>query len=206
MTARVIRIAPQQLDARAFAPFGQIIGPADRPPVTNRDLLARNLIRMPGGVPPERVEEFDILDYWAPVGEISRDTMKLGYLIPRQRPLKVSWFERHLKGTQTFLPLGGRRSLMVVAPPADPFDAPALPRPEDARAFILDGRFGINLRLGTWHWTPFPLEEGAAFAILVREQAAADDLNMVDLVQSCGCTIELVNPAASAAKPLEAVP
>jgi ureidoglycolate hydrolase len=84
------------------------------------------------------------------------------------------------------VPLGGGRSLFVLAPPNEPFDSPEPPRLEDVRAFVLDGTVGINLKLGTWHWTPFPLTEGASFAILVRRDAAADDLNMIDLVAARG--------------------
>ncbi|MGE0800099.1 MAG: ureidoglycolate lyase [Lautropia sp.] len=181
MTGGVVRqLRIERLTPEAFAPFGEIIGPAPRPPVTNRDLLARNAVRMAHAVPPERLAAFDVLDYWAPVGAISQEPMKFGFLVPRERAWRVDWLERHLKGTQSFLPLGGQ-GMIVLAPPNDPFDSAAPPRAEDARAFLLDGTRGINLRLGTWHWTPFPMTAGAAFAILVRQDAAADDLNMIDL-------------------------
>jgi ureidoglycolate lyase len=180
--AEPFRLKAEPLNPDSFAPFGEVIGPRERPAVTNRDLLARGLVRIEHPVQDERLAEFDVLDYWAPVAEISTETMKFGFLQPRMRPLEVGWFERHLRGTQSFLPLGGGRSLFVLVPPNDPFDSPAPPRLEDARAFVLDGSVGINLKLGTWHWTPFPLTEGASFAILVRRDAAADDLNMIDLV------------------------
>jgi ureidoglycolate lyase len=189
MSPAPFRLAAQALDEASFAPFGEIIGPRSRPPVTNRDLLARGLVRIEHPVPEDRIADFDVLDYWAPVAEISAETMKLGFLRPRMRALEVGWFERHLRGTQSFLPLGGGRSLFVLVPPNDPFDSPAPPRLEDARAFVLDGTVGINLKLGTWHWTPFPLTEGASFAILVRRDAAADDLNMIDLLATHGRTI-----------------
>jgi ureidoglycolate lyase len=180
VTGIVRRLRVERLTPEAFAPFGEIIGPAPRPAVTNRDLIARNLVRIEHPVPQDRLDAFDVLDYWAPVGAISQEPMKFGFMIPRERPWHVDWFERHLKGTQSFLPLGGQ-SMIVLAPPNDPFDSPAVPKVEDARAFLLDGTRGINLKLGTWHWTPFPVTAGAAFAILVRQDAAADDLNMIDL-------------------------
>ena len=180
------RIKAQPLDPVSFAPFGEVIGPRERPAVTNRDLLDRGLVRIEHPVHQDRLAEFDVLDYWAPVAEISAGTMKFGFLRPRMRPLEVGWFERHLLGTQSFVPLGGGRSLFVLAPPNEPFDSPEPPRLEDVRAFVLDGTVGINLKLGTWHWTPFPLTEGASFAILVRRDAAADDLNMIDLVAARG--------------------
>jgi ureidoglycolate lyase len=178
--ASIRHLQVECLTPEAFAPFGEVIGPASRAAVTNRDLIARNLVRMDHPVPADRMGAFDVLDYWAPVGAISQEPMKFGFMIPRERPWQVDWFERHLKGTQSFLPLGGQ-SMIVLAPPNEPFDSPGPPRPEDARAFLLDGTRGINLRLGTWHWTPFPVTTGAAFAILVRQNAAADDLNMIDL-------------------------
>lgn len=189
MNPASFRLKAQPLDEATFAPFGEIIGPRSRPPVTNRDLLARGLVRIEHPVSEDRIADFDVLDYWAPVADISTETMKLGFLQPRRRALEVGWFERHLRGTQSFLPLGGGRSLFVLAPPNDPFDGAAPPQLEDVRAFVLDGSVGINLKLGTWHWTPFPLTEGASFAILVRRDAAADDLNMIDLVATHGRTI-----------------
>ena len=122
MSAAPFRLRAQALDESSFAPFGEIIGPRNRPAVTNRDLLARGLVRIEHPVPEDRIADFDVLDYWAPVAEISADTMKLGFLRPRMRALEVGWFERHLRGTQSFLPLGGARSLFVLVPPNDPFD------------------------------------------------------------------------------------
>lgn len=181
MTSAVLRrLRVERLTPEAFAPFGEVVGPAPRPAVTNRDLIALILIRIEHPVAPDRLDDVDVLDYWAPVGAISQEPMKFGFMAPCERPWNVDWFERHLNGTQSFLPLGGQ-SMIVLAPPNDPFDSAAAPRIEDARAFLLDGTRGINLRLGTWHWTPFPVTPGVAFAILVRQDAAADDLNLIDL-------------------------
>jgi ureidoglycolate lyase len=181
------------LTRASFEPFGEVLGPRDNGTITNRSFIERGFVRIADKIPGERIADFDVLDYWTPVAEISRDILKLGYLRPRPRPLRFSWMERHLKGTQTFIPLGGNRSVLAVAPPSEgeSGEEVVVPRLEDMRAFLLDGQRGVNLRIGTWHWTPFPLGERCDFIILVREKAALEDLNFVDLEVRLKATVEI---------------
>lgn len=67
------------------------------------------------------------------------------------QPWKFHVMERHLNVTQSFLPLGGKPIIMVVAPPTNPRDWKAVPKPEDVRAFVTDGVQGIMMWKGTWH-------------------------------------------------------
>ena len=55
--------------------------------------------------------------------------------------------ERHPLGSQAFVPLLGRPFFIVVAPPTDT-DKPQL---DQIRAFITNGKQGINYSRGTWH-------------------------------------------------------
>jgi len=189
---KVHTIHAEPLTSSGFGPFGQVLGPKEREPVTNRTFLEKGLVRIRDKIPAGRVSDFDVLDYWPGIADLSRDVLKLGYLRPRLRPLRFSWMERHLKGTQAFIPIGGKRSLLPVAPRGDLNDEFALPDLDEIRAFLLDGARGVNLRVGTWHWTPFPLEENAAFIILVREKAALEDLNFVDLEVRLNVSVEIV--------------
>ena len=185
------RIHAELLTPSAFEPFGQVLGPKQSEPVTNRTFLEKGLVRIRDEIPGGRVSDFDVLDYWPGIADLSRDVLKLGYLRPRLRPLRFSWMERHLRGTQAFIPVGGKRSILPVAPPRDLDKEFALPNLNEIRAFLLDGTRGVNLCVGTWHWTPIPLEENADFIILVREKAALEDLNFVDLEARLNVSVEI---------------
>ncbi len=188
MSTKLQTIAAQPLTVEAFAPFGDVLTPKARR-LDNRDLLELGYARMSDQVPPERVADVDILDYWGDIATITREPMRLGYLRSRQRPLQFSWFERHLKGTQTFIPLGGAPSVFAVAEPKDLDDPNALPDLTSMRAFVMDGSAGVNIAPGTWHWTPFPLADHVDFIILVREDVVDDDLNFVDLEARLGVRV-----------------
>lgn len=70
-------------------------------------------------------------------------------------PLVVDHLNRHHKATQALVALGGRPTLLVVAP--QEFDFTTTDHLEHVRAFICDGTAGVNLSLATWHWGPAPL-------------------------------------------------
>ena len=93
MSPAPFRLAAQALDEASFAPFGEIIGPRSRPPVTNRDLLARGLVRIEDPVTEDRIADFDVLDYWAPVAEISAETncAAMTRWKPLGKPRAASW-------------------------------------------------------------------------------------------------------------------
>jgi ureidoglycolate lyase len=67
-------------------------------------------------------------------------------------PETVTFVERHPQGSQAFIPMDDTPFLVVVAPAGEQVDQ------ADMRAFITNGRQGINYHLGTWHHvllTPF---------------------------------------------------
>ena len=68
------------------------------------------------------------------------------------RPCTV--LERHRLGTQTFVPLGGVRYLMLVATGTD--------APDDASlaAFLVGGHQAVTLRVDTWHHGLMALDAG----------------------------------------------
>lgn len=191
---KIITVRPEPVTVESFAPFGDVLAPRPTAPITNQTLIDKGFVRTKDPVSAARYPDFDALDYWTPVAEISKDVMRFGYLRPKQRPLSVSWFERHVLGTQTFIPIGGKRAVFVVAPRSDNADPDALPDLATTRAFLLDGSVGVNIHPGTWHWTPFPLEPGADFVILVRDRAGPDDLNFVDLEQRLGARVDVIVP------------
>jgi ureidoglycolate lyase len=196
MPVTIKEVTSEPLAQDTFALFGDVLAPGDGG-LDNRDLLSMGYARMSDDVDDDRLDDFDVLDYWGGIATISPEAMRLGYLRPKKRPLAFSWFERHLKGTQTFVPLNGARSVIAVAPPYDADDPAAVPKLDEVRAFVLDGSMGVNLHPGTWHWTPFPLDARSDFIILVRESVAEDDLNFIDLEKRMDTRIQIAMPGQS---------
>ena len=79
-----------------------------------------------------------------------------------QMPLTISMLERHPLGSQAFVPLLGNAFLIVVAPLGDE------PDPTQTRAFIANGRQGINYRRGVWHHPVLTLEQQDDFLVIDR--------------------------------------
>lgn len=69
--------------------------------------------------------------------------------------------ERHALGTQTFIPLGGVRCVVLVALGGD------RPDPATLAAFRVGGGQGITLRAGIWHHGLLALDQGD-FVVLER--------------------------------------
>jgi len=81
---------------------------------------------------------------------------------PTSLPLRLDMVERHPLGSQAFVPLTRCKMLVVVAPPEESVDASAL------RAFVTNGRQGINYHRGTWHMPLIAFEAGQEYLIIDR--------------------------------------
>jgi ureidoglycolate lyase len=77
-------------------------------------------------------------------------------------PLTVTLLERHPLGSQAFIPLLGHPFLIVVAPLGD------TPDPELIRAFVSNGKQGINYRRGIWHHPVLALQTQDDFLVVDR--------------------------------------
>jgi ureidoglycolate lyase len=80
-------------------------------------------------------------------------------------PLVISMLERHPLGSQAFVPLLGNAFLIVVAPLGDEPDT------AQTRAFITNGRQGINYHRGVWHHPVLTLEKQDDFLVVDRSGA-----------------------------------
>lgn len=80
-------------------------------------------------------------------------------------PLTIRMLERHPQGSQAFVPLLGKPFLVVVAPPGD------CPDPAQVRAFISDGRQGVNYRRGVWHHPILAIAAQDDFLVVDRSGA-----------------------------------
>jgi len=129
-------------------------------------------------------------DAFAPYGTVSlagrSDTLDLGgpanvaQVCVEPRSFYIDFLARHIHSQQMYVPLGGRESILVVAPPSDLSDPKAVPDLDRVAAFRLDGTRAITLHRGTWHRTPLVAGSAAHF-IVVDRLDTLEDLDLVDL-------------------------
>jgi ureidoglycolate lyase len=146
-------LVPQPLTPQAFAPYGTVLtapGGAGRP--------------INGG----NAERFDLVDDLQLGVQGGRPMLALFRAQARRFPHEVTEMERHALGSQTFVPLGERRFVIVVAPAGEaPTTAGRL------EAFVTDGRQGVVLAPGTWHHALLAVDAGD-FVVIERAAAAVD--------------------------------
>lgn len=143
----------EPLTAAAFAPFGEVI---ETPPVggavTNGGLAVRH----------DEVAKLDLVDGGG------RPLLGIFRVKPTPLPIEVRWLECHPKASQAFVPIGERPFLVIVAP------AGAEPDPAATRAFLTNGRQGVNYRRGTWHFPVIALEQDTDFLVIDRGDAGGN--------------------------------
>lgn len=146
-------VSAQPLTQRAFRDFGVVIEARD--PGTAIAINAGTCLKF------ERLAEPDChLEGGRPVVHIFRAT-------PLPRPVEVKMFERHLLGTQAFIPLD-RRPYLVVAVPPGRFDI------QKAKVFRASGDQGIQFHRGTWHHFCLALEADSDFLVIDRDGSLED--------------------------------
>lgn len=120
---------------------------------------------------------------------------------PKPRPMRVRWMERHAKHTQTFVPLGGRPFVIVVAPPNEG----TLPDLDRVRAFRIDGTQALMLKKDCWHDYPYAIQSNSDLLIIMRRETMdnlgartfidgethAPDVDKNDLQARLGVVLEL---------------
>ncbi len=146
-----LALAP--LTAAAFAPFGDVIETAGRKHYPINAGMA------------ERYSDLARVDVLAEGG---RPLISLCQAKPIRLPLRLRLMERHPLSSQAFIPLSVAPFLIVVAPPG------ASPRNEDIRAFVSNGRQGVNYRAGTWHHPLLALDQPTDFLIVDRGGAGTN--------------------------------
>ncbi len=135
------------LTREAFAPFGDVIQVDGSPHYTINSGYAQRY---------HDLAAVDVLERGGrPLISIFRAT-------PRPLPVRIEVMERHPLSSQAFVPLSGIPFLVVVAPPGDE------PAPESLRAFITNGRQGINYSRGVWHHALLALESPCDFLVVDR--------------------------------------
>jgi len=142
-----ITLKAELLTSGRFAPFGEVIE-------TSRDASdAMNAARF------ERFDDLCNIDLIND-GQIAVSIARCR--TPTTLPLRLDMVERHPLGSQAFIPLSPCKMVIVVAPPEESVDA------GDLRAFVSNGRQGINYRRGTWHMPLISFTEGQEYLIIDR--------------------------------------
>jgi ureidoglycolate lyase len=142
-----ITLQPELLTRERFAPYGDVIE-------TSRESSdAMNEARF------ERFDDLCRIDLIND-GRIAVSIARCR--TPTSLPLRLDIVERHPLGSQAFVPLRPCKMVIVVAPPEESVDASAL------RAFVTNGRQGINYHRGTWHMPLIAFEAGQEYLIIDR--------------------------------------
>ena len=142
----MISLQPELLTAEAFAPYGDVVESSEQ------QVAAMNA---------ESFERFDDLcSVEARDGHVAISIARCRTITAL--PHTIDMIERHPHGSQSFVPLTPCRMMVVVAPAGEPAAA------KDLRAFVSNGRQGINYHRGTWHMPLIAFDAGQEFLIIDR--------------------------------------
>lgn len=147
MAAAMLELRAEPLTPEAFAAFGDVI-----------DSRSSDHFMINSG----RTRRHHDLAKVEVAGESPRVLISIFVSQPVEVPLELTFLERHPLGSQAFMPLHEEQFLVVVAPPGDTVD------PAAVRAFITDGRQGVNYAKGTWHAIQSVLEREGEFLVVDR--------------------------------------
>ncbi|UBR51058.1 ureidoglycolate lyase [Halomonas sp. FeN2] len=143
----MLELKAEPLTADAFAPFGDVID-------------ARTSASFP--INAGRTQRHHDLAKVETLGENAHTLINIFVSQPITLPLELTFLERHPQGSQAFMPLHQECFIVVVAPPGEHIN------PADVRAFVTDGRQGVNYRAGTWHAIQSVLEREGEFLVVDR--------------------------------------
>lgn len=143
----MLELTAQPLTPEAFAPFGDVM-----------DTRTSEYFPINAG----RTRRYHDLAKVETLGDEAHTLISIFVSQPIEVPLTLEFLERHPQGSQAFMPLHEERFLIVVAPPGEPID------PQQVRAFVTDGRQGVNYRAGTWHAIQSVLDREGEFLVVDR--------------------------------------
>jgi ureidoglycolate lyase len=155
LSIQPLSLLARPLTAAAFEPFGTVIeapqggGSPINDGTAQRHELSSDLQLTAGG--------------GRPVLSLSRASARLF-------PFTLREMERHALGSQSFIPLGVRRFVLVVAA------AGPAPQAGELQAFITDGQQGVCLAPGTWHHGLLAVDAGDYVVVERRADAVDNDI------------------------------
>lgn len=146
-------IKPERLTRDAFKPFGTVIeaGAEDQPAIINSGTC-------------RKYAELAMPDCAMAEGQAAIHIYRSR---PLPHPIVIEYLERHVCGSQAFVPLSDRPFLVVVAPRGNTV-------PQDIRVFRAEGHQGVQYDRGTWHHFCLALEAESEFLVIDRFSPTPD--------------------------------
>jgi ureidoglycolate lyase len=150
---RVI-LAVEPLTAREFAPYGDVIEAREDAPfhAINRGF-------------GKRFDSLAAIDTAAAAGTTAVAIVRA---LPHALPFNVVMLERHLLGSQAFVPLSAQPYLVVVAP------AGPVPEASSLRCFLCAKGQGVNYAPGTWHHPLLAIGTESDFLVIDRAGSSGE--------------------------------
>ena len=139
-------IHPQPLTSEAFKPFGEVLA---------LDAVSPEIINAGNTQKFADLAQISMHEGGRPQLSIYRSSAI-------ELPFRINLLERHPLGSQLFYPLHDRPFPVVVALPDD------MPGPENIRAFVSNGRQGVNLHRNVWHHYQLTLGQTSDYIVVDR--------------------------------------
>jgi len=149
----MITLTPKPLTRAAFAPYGDVIEKdgADHFPINNGTT--------------ERYHDLALVDVTG--GKNGRVLISICHAQPLIYPLDIQFVERHPLGSQAFIPTNNQPFYLIVGIAGDDI------KPETLKAFITNGKQGVNYHKGVWHH-PI-MAQGSACDFIVVDRGGDGD-------------------------------
>jgi ureidoglycolate hydrolase len=109
-------------------------------------------------------------------------------------PRVVTAVNRHRDHSQTFVPLSGAPTVLIVAPPTVPFEGFD---PRQIVAFVNHAGCAFTFDPGTWHTEPRALAADACDVVNIQTDVSPEHTDLVHLEQDCGVRVVLRVPGTA---------
>jgi ureidoglycolate lyase len=142
---KVITIQPEKLTKENFLPYGEVAEAKGDFKIFNQGngKMWNNLVHF---------------DMFHDNGDINLGILKTRYL-----DLQFDKMERHFYTSQIFIPLGGGKSIVAVAPVSDKY-----PNPNEVKVFLMENNQGVSFYRKVWHHSLFPLNNDQEYILIMR--------------------------------------
>jgi ureidoglycolate lyase len=136
----------------------------------------------------EAMADLDAFAFWndLSLGDFE-GTVTFGMVHTKPGEMKVPLLERHVRTSETLIPLDEDIVLALAEPTAG--DLPDL---ANAAAFLIPRGQAITLKPGTWHYIPMvPSGAAARTMVVFRKGTPSEDLEVKELEPELGTTIQV---------------